>query len=152
MNWTLPANFGLYLTLWVMFFTFIFMWYQGRLPSTGVLQDLTTILNSRGGNILILSAASVYFFYHAEHMYYVVVQLINGGVIKADNGIALNGLLFDTGAFGSAFGALLKTMSPEAISPPGAGSVTLTSTAVTKTSTAIPAEALPITNSSGAVV
>lgn len=123
------------------FLAFMFMWYKGKLPTTGELQDLTTILNSRGGNILILAIASVYFFHRAEIMYYAVVEMIKAGTIGADNGIALNGLTFDTGAFGSAFGALLKTMSPDAPSPlSSASSATVTTT---KTTTHPPDKKMP---------
>lgn len=115
-------------TFWIILAAFILMWYKGKLPSTGALQDLTTILNSRGGNILILAAASVYFFYRAEHMYVIVMDLVNNNKMTADNGIALNGLTFDTGAFGAAFGALLKTMSPDAPSPASSTSTGTTST------------------------
>lgn len=115
------------------FLAIMFMWYKGRMPSTGQLQDLTTILNSRGGNILILIIASVYFFHRAEIMYYAVVEMIKAGTIGSDNGIALNGLTFDTGAFGSAFGALLKTMSPDAPSPAASTSSSTTTTSKTET-------------------
>jgi hypothetical protein len=119
------------IALYGIFLSFMFMWYKGKMPTTGELQDFATILNSRGGNILILSLASIYFFHRSESMYYIVVQMIKSGTITADNGIALNGLTFDTGAFGAAFGALLKTMQPDSISPPSStssGSTTTTRT------------------------
>jgi hypothetical protein len=124
-------NINLWISYWIALLLFGVMWYKGRLPTTGQVQDLTTVLNSRGGNILILMAASIYFFYHSEHMYLNVIQMIKDGTINADNGIALNGLTFDTGAFGGAFGALLKTMSPDAMSPPQSSSSTTTTHSVT---------------------
>jgi hypothetical protein len=142
----------------VVYLSFMVMWYQGKLPSVGVWQDFATITNSRGGNIIILAVASVFFFYRAEHMYYTVVQLIQNGTIASDNGIALNGLTFDTGAFGSAFGALLKTMSPDAPSPAPSTSTGTTSTTITTatppqtggstvpgTEVVIPSQVVPVT-------
>jgi hypothetical protein len=129
----MSTNMEVWISLWLMFLCFIGMWYKGKLPSIGELQDLTTILNSRGGNIMILAAASVYFFYRSEHMYVKVIELVNSNKMTADNGIALNGLTFDTGAFGAAFGALLKTMSPDAPSPVSSTSVSSTSTTKTET-------------------
>ena len=139
MEATLIHSSEVWIAFAVVFVSFMVMWYKGKLPTTGELQDLTTILNSRGGNILILAAASVFFFYRAEKMYYTVVAMIKSGTISADNGIALNGLTFDTGAFGSAFGALLKTMSPDAPSPaPSTGSSTTTTTKVENTAGSTP--------------
>lgn len=140
----LSANIEVWITLWVMFICFMFMWYKGKLPSTGELQDLTTILNSRGGNILILAGASILFFYRGEHMYFRVIGLINSGKIASDNGIALNGLTFDTGAFGSAFGALLKTMSPDAPSPALSTSTSTTSSTVSTTTPPDTSKSAPV--------
>src|SRR5580693_8274141 len=64
-----------WISLWGMMLAFLVLWYQGKLPTSGALQDLTTILNSRGGNILVLAAAAFYFFYRSEHMYSVVMTL-----------------------------------------------------------------------------
>lgn len=107
-----------------------------KLPTTPQLQDVMTILNSRGGNILVLAMLTVYFFYRAEHMYYVVLAQIQASSITADNGIALNGLSFDTGVASAAFGALLKTMSPDSstvLNSNTQSSTTKTSEVVAKT-------------------
>lgn len=103
----------IYIALGAAFLTVAILGWADKLPTTPQLQDIMTILNSRGGNILVLSMLTVYFFWRAEHMYYVVLAQIQSNTITADNGIALNGLSFDTGVASAAFGALLKTMSPD---------------------------------------
>lgn len=143
LNLLASAGFEMWVGLLIVFLSFMFMWYKGKLPTTAEVQDLATVLNSRGGNILILAGASLFFFYRAERMYYTVAEMIKSGAIMSDNGIALNGLTFDTGAFGAAFGALLKTMSPEAGAP--VSSTSSATTSVTSTVTK-PATVSPTSN------
>ena len=142
-SWINTSNVEVQIALYAISFSFLFMWYQGKLPSTGQIQDFATIMNSRGGNIIILMIASVYFFHRAEVMYYNVVEMIRANTIASDNGIALNGLTFDTGAFGSAFGALLKTMSPDAPSPANSATTGTTSTTTTLTKPPTPSTEVP---------
>ncbi len=103
----------IYIALGAAFLTVAMLGWADKLPTTPQLQDIMTILNSRGGNILVLSILTVYFFWRSEHMYYVVLAQIQSNSLTSDNGIALNGLSFDTGVASAAFGALLKTMSPD---------------------------------------
>lgn len=114
------------------FVTLAILSLANKLPTTPQLQDIMTILNSRGGNILVLSLLTVYFFWRAEHMYYVVLAQIQAATITADNGIALNGLSFDTGVASAAFGALLKTMSPDSNTTLNSNSQTQTKTQKTE--------------------
>ena len=106
-----------------------------KLPSTGAIHDLIAMVDSKGGNILILVALAMYFFHRTEIMYYYVVDMINTGKIAADNGVALNGLLFCTGAFGSVSGALLKVMSGTELPPVNGASKTPPSPSTSPTPT-----------------
>lgn len=120
--------------LLVTMMTLVWMQWYDKLPRISAIQGLMTVLNSRGGNIFVLMCLSIYFFYRAEHMYYIVLSQVQSGSVASDNGVALNGLLFDTSAASSVLGALLKTMSPESSSPPppsnGGMSMTKTTTVV----------------------
>ena len=92
---------------------FVLQWY-GKLPHLQSIIDLITAANSRGGNILILSVASIYFFSHSIRLFYLLMDYSKDGKIGQDNAFALMGLQFATStAFGGAFGALLKTMTGE---------------------------------------
>ena|ERR1700690_3515576 len=101
--------------------------YLGRLPSMESLQKFVTILDTKGGNILVLVLLALYFFHDATVMYYVLIDKIKDGTIATDNGIALNGLMFATGAFSGVSGALLKVMSGADPKPaPGTSAVETT--------------------------
>lgn len=100
----------------ILFFVILYtvMKWNDKLPSTEAIQEFTATLNSRGGNILILTAGSIYFFRHAIYLFYKLLDLVQGGQLTPDNAYALMSLQFVTStAFGGAFGALLKTMTGE---------------------------------------
>lgn len=97
--------------------------WKNKLPSTGSVHDLVSMIDTKGGNILILGALALYFFHRTEEMYYAVMALVNANTIKSDNGVALNGLLFCNGAFSAVSGALLKVMSGTEPIPPGTTTV-----------------------------
>ena len=105
--------------------------YLGRLPSMESLQKFATVLDTKGGNIIVLVALALYFFHDAQVMYYIVIDKIREGTITADNGIALNGLMFATGAFSGVSGALLKVMSGQEPKPPSGTSIVTTSVEAT---------------------
>lgn len=100
-----------YLAITVVIVLLSLFQYLGKLPSMDSLQKLTSLLDTKGGNIIVLTALALYFFHDAQIMYYIVLDKIKDGTITADNGIALNGLMFATGAFSGVIGALLKVMS-----------------------------------------
>lgn len=85
--------------------------WKNKLPSTGAVHSIVSMLDTKGGNILILGALAIYFFHRTEEMYYAVMALVQNGKLTSDNGVALNGLLFANGAFSGVSGALLKVMT-----------------------------------------
>ena len=105
--------------------------YLGKLPSMDSLQRFATVLDTKGGNIIVLVALALYFFHDAQVMYYIVIDKIKDGTITADNGIALNGLMFATGAFSGVSGALLKVMSGQEPKPSNGTTVVTTSVEAT---------------------
>ena len=92
-------------------FGLFFMWWKGRLTVHSV-GELAAIMDSRGGNILILLALVLIFYKSALHLFYWALDKVISGTLKPDNTIALMGLSFVTGAaFGGAFPTLLKAMT-----------------------------------------
>jgi len=117
--------------------------YFGKLPSMESTQKFVTMLDTKGGNILVLVALALYFFHDAQVMYYVVIDKIKDGTITADNGIALNGLMFATGAFSGVSGALLKVMSGADPKPQPGTTVTEQTVAATTTNASVTPEVKP---------
>jgi len=115
--------------------------YLDKLPQMDSIQRLATMLDSKGGNIIVLVGLALYFFHDAQVMYYVVIDKIKDGTITADNGIALNGLMFATGAFSGVSGALLKVMSGSEPAPPPGTTKTTTTASTATTSDVSPAPA-----------
>lgn len=103
-------------------FSFLKLW-----PQIDSLTRLVDMLNTKGGNIIILGGLAVYFYHDTMVAYWSVVNLVKEGTIAADNGIALNALAFSATAFGGVSGALLKVMSGEESKPPvGMSNITRT--------------------------
>lgn len=149
-TFALGQTLGIWFNIWIPIFIILggigtMYWYgKIRVPDTQSFQEAATILNSRGGNILILTVLSMYFFHRTELMYYIVMDKIKDNSITTDNGIALNGLLFSTGAFSGAMGALVKTMSPDAPAP-AKPATTETRTQMTSSVTPANDKKLPVT-------
>lgn len=116
-----------YIGVTILVLVYAFFLYTRRLPSMESFQKFANVLDTKGGNIIVLVTLMLYFFHDAQVMYYVVIDKIKDGTITADNGIALNGLMFATGAFSGISGALLKVMSG---APPEPTSTTNTTTTV----------------------
>lgn len=90
---------------------FVLQWF-GRLPKADAVHDGITLLNSKGGNIVVLTLMSMWFFAHSVKLFYYTLDQVQRGTLQENNAFALMGLQFVTSsAFGGAFGALLKTMT-----------------------------------------
>ncbi len=101
---------------WIPIGFFVMLWalmqWNRRLPSTDSIQKFVAIINSRGGNIIILSVASVYFFRYSMYLFLHLLHMVQDKTITEDNAFALMAIQFvTTSAFGGAVGALLKTMT-----------------------------------------
>lgn len=104
-------HYEIHVTLFALLIMYGAFAYLKLLPSMGVLHDFSSMIDTKGGNILILVVLVFYFYHDTARTYVHLLELINTGKITADNGIALNALTFSTGAFGAVSGALLKVMS-----------------------------------------
>ncbi len=104
------------LELWIpiAFFTalWVFMQWHDKLPSVDSIQKFVAVINSRGGNILILSISSIYFFKYSMYIFMDLLSVVRDKTISEDNAFALMAIQFvTTSAFGASFGAALKTMT-----------------------------------------
>lgn len=100
--------------------TLVVMQWFGKLPSVTSISALATVMNTRGGNILLLSSLSIAFFVSGIRLIYWSTMLTMQGKIDMKEAVLiLPGFGWITGtAFGGAFGALLKTMTGEDQAPP----------------------------------
>jgi hypothetical protein len=109
------------------------------LPSTESVQEFASMLNSKGGNILILGAFSLFFFVTGMRMVYWCLEQNIEGKLNADNAVMMMGITFVTGScFGGSFSSMLKVMSGDTPVPPGNTSSTVT--AVTTSTETKPTE------------
>lgn len=111
-------------------FTFLFfagvfaLLWANKMPSIQGVIDCANVLNSKGGNLLLLAIMSGWFFYEALKFAYHLLYMTSHSEITPDNAIALSMFSFVTGtAFGGAFGALLKGMSGESVTATSGASV-----------------------------
>ena len=141
------------LELWlpIMFFTILWVvmqWY-GKLPSVDSVQKFVAVVNSRGGNIVILCVAGLYFFKYSMYLFMDLLSMVRNKTISEDNAFALMAIQFvTTSAFGGAMGALLKTMTGESSS---ARKGDIPTNKDNDNDTTSPAPVLPVTNTSSTV-
>jgi hypothetical protein len=102
--------------------TFVYLARKGMLPSTESIRRLTSMLDDRGGNILVLMSMTIWFVAMTGKLFYYSFHEMESGVLKPDNAILLMALNTMSGTFaGTCFGALLKTMSGSmTVAPPNA--------------------------------
>lgn len=105
--WLLPL---LIILLWIT----LMQWF-GKLPSINSIQGLATVLNTRGGNILILTFLTVAFSIAGIRLIYWGTMLaLSGKIDMKDAILLLPGFGWVTGQLaGGVQGALLKTMTGE---------------------------------------
>jgi hypothetical protein len=96
-------------------FILLLLIFSDRIPSINIIRQFVEIINTRGGNILLLAFFSWIFFRSAMLFIYHILALaqVDGNTVDKSQAVVTAGLGFVTGsAFGGAWGALLKTMSP----------------------------------------
>jgi hypothetical protein len=99
---------GFFVILWA-----LMQWYK-KLPSPDSIQKFVAVINSRGGNIVILTCSSIYFFRYSMYLFMNLLEMVKNKTISEDNAFALMAIQFiTTSAFGGSMGALLKTMTGE---------------------------------------
>lgn len=136
-NWNVVYG-GLFL-LWL-----TYMLRNKLFPGEESFSGFATVINSRGGNIVLLAVMSLFFFVHSMRLIYQLIDMAKDGKIDATNAIAMMGIQFVTGsAFGGSFGALLKTMTGESSKARSSDTTDVTSS-ITSTVTETPkVEAAP---------
>jgi hypothetical protein len=106
----------------------VMQWF-GKLPSMKAIGDLAAILNSRGGNILVLGSMAVFFFMVAVRFTYYVMSLAVNGKIDMGDTLAMAAFTWITGsAFGGAFTSMVKAMTGEDVPKNGPTTPPTTST------------------------
>jgi hypothetical protein len=91
---------------------FTLLLWKKALPSVAGIKELIEVVNSRGGNIILLFAASLYFFSKSYQSMLLMMNMVAAGTLKTDNVFAHTMSQFLTStAFGGAFGALLTMMT-----------------------------------------
>lgn len=105
-----PTRTDMIVTL--LFMLWILLMFTKRTPEITVVRDFINIINSRGGNIVVLALFSAYFFRATMQLFYHALELLQAGQLKDSNAILLMALQFcTTSAFAGSFGAMLKTMT-----------------------------------------
>lgn len=98
----------------IIFFTFVCMQWYKKLPSGQDMQELASVVNSRGGNILVLAFFSIGFFIAALKFTYWIIGRASNGEITVENSVAMAAFTWMTGsAFGGAFTSMVKAMTGE---------------------------------------
>lgn len=104
----------IYIIVYSLILLLAVMQWKQKLPSVSSLQDVTSIVNSRGGNILWLGFFALLFFGVSVWFGFWVINKITDGKLATDNAVMSILVSWLTGtAFGGAFGAMLKTMTGE---------------------------------------
>lgn len=99
-------------TFWAMLLSLLLLLLSRRLPAMESFERLVHLLDSRGGNIALLSVLTWMFFLSGMRLIYRLLEMVSNKTLTPENAIAQVGLVFVTGtAFGGAFGALLKTLT-----------------------------------------
>lgn len=113
-------------------------------------QEVASVLNTKGGNVLVLAGMSMFFFAATIWLAFIIIQDIKAGTLREDNAIALMALQFCmNSAFSACLGAMLKTMTGESPTPPPSGTEEQT-TKTTKTVTHQPPNATNTLTATGA--
>ena len=117
-----------------------FMQWHQKLPSTESIQNLATVLATKGGNIMILAGMGFVFFFAGLRLIYYCLSLSIDGKVSTDNAVMMLAITFVTGtAFGGTQGALLKTMTGENVK----SGDTVSSTVTVTTPPSVPPEVKP---------
>jgi len=106
--WTLSVE--------LLLFVVLVMQWRGKLPPIASVAKLADVLNTKGGNILLLWMTSMIFFAATMRFTYWVLGKVENGKLDVSNAFALAGFTFISGnAFGGAFSSMLKTMTGESM-------------------------------------
>jgi hypothetical protein len=95
---------------------------KGKLPQVESIRRFASMLDDRGGNILVLGLLTCWFFIVTVKLFYHAIAMSAAGMIKENDAIMLLALnTVSSGFAGTCFGALLKTMNGAmTVAPPNA--------------------------------
>jgi len=100
-----------YTVLAVMLLCYMVLALRNRLPSMQSFKDFADVINSAGGNIILLSLFTAWSVKIAMQFFYHLLALPNDELSKAD-AIVTAGIAFVTGTLVGTFaGALIKTLT-----------------------------------------
>lgn len=107
-----------HILLWVGAYFLVILWafmqWHGKMPSTQSIQDLASVINSRGGNIMVLAGFSILFFASSTRFVYWVLQKQVEGKITVELALGTAAFSWLTGScFGGAFTSMVKAMTGE---------------------------------------
>lgn len=89
-----------------------FFWWKDKFPSIEGFKGFVELINTKGGNILVLLFFSLLGCFASIRMLYYLIQLSVDGKLQQDNSFALLAISFVTNTLTGAFiGAMLKTMT-----------------------------------------
>lgn len=89
----------------------VFWWFE-KIPSVDSIKKGLGVLDTKGGNLAILTAFSFIGIFASIRLMYYILQLSVDGKLQQDNSFALLTVQFMTNTITGGFiGALLKTMS-----------------------------------------
>jgi hypothetical protein len=108
-----------YLSGLICFVVLLVLMAAKRLPSPEGFDHFLGALNSKGGNIAILTLFTYISFVKASLMFYHLLDMVKANQLQQDNSFALMGLQFlTTSAFGLFAGALINTLTGATVKAP----------------------------------
>lgn len=100
-----------YAILAAMLITYLALAYTNKLPSMQAFKDFADVINSAGGNIILLALFTAWSIKIAMQFFYHILALSSETISKQD-AIVTAGIAFVTGTLVGTFaGALIKTMT-----------------------------------------
>ena len=62
------THFDIYVLVFVLLSLYDIFAFENKLPSCSSIQTMVSMIDTKGGNILLLAALAIYFFYRTEQM------------------------------------------------------------------------------------
>jgi len=95
----------------VLLAVYVFLSFANKLPSMGAFKDFADVVNSAGGNIILLAGfAAVALKISMQFFYYILA--LSPDAFNKQQGIITAGIAYVTGSvFGTFSGALIKTLT-----------------------------------------
>jgi hypothetical protein len=106
-----PLSWQQYVALAVLLLAYLLLAFKNKLPSMVAFKDFADVINSAGGNIILLAAFAAVALKISMQFFYYILALPADAFTK-QQGIITAGIAFVTGSvFGTFSGALIKTLT-----------------------------------------